>query len=295
MFKKQKTTLFCIYVIPTLCLYVIFLVFPFIRTFYLCLTDWNGYGNRMNFVGLQNFITLFKDELVFNALKHNLYLFIIGTVATFALSLFFAVSLTRSKLKERNFYRIIFFFPNILSIVIVSVIWMFIYNPTFGILNSFLNSVGLPHLTRAWLGELNTVLPALSVPWIWMSVGFYMILFIAAIENIPVSLFESATIDGASQWHQLWKITIPLVWEVMRISVVFFILNAFSGTFTIVDVTTKGGPSRASDILTNYMYENAFTYSKFGYGTTIGVFIFFILLVLSLIWLKSSERETIEY
>jgi len=271
------------------------MVFPFIRAFYICLTDWNGYGDKMNFIGLDNFIALFKDELVFNALKNNLFLFIIGIVVTFALSVTFAVALTRLKLREKNFYRIVFFFPNVLSIVIVSVVWMFIYNPTFGILNSFLKAIGLPNLARAWLGELDTVLPAISVPWIWMTVGFYMILFIAAIENIPTSLYESATIDGANQWQQLWKITIPLIWEVVRISVVYFILNAFNETFTIVDVTTKGGPSRASEVLTTYMYENAFFNSKFGYGTTIGVFIFLILLVLSLLWLRTSERESVEY
>ena len=295
MIKKKKIALFCIYVIPTLAIFTIFVVIPFIRTFYISLTDWNGYGNKMNFIGLENFKTLLQDELIWDAFKHNIYLFITGFIITFSLALIFAVSLTRSKMREKNFYRIIFYFPNILSIVIVSVVWMFIYNPTIGLLNGFLKAIGLQNLTHAWLGELDTVLVALAIPWIWMSVGFYMILMIAAIENIPASLYESATIDGANEWQQVGKITIPLIWDVLRISIVFFILNAFSGTFTIVDITTKGGPARASDLLTTLMYENAFTNSKFGYGTAIGTFIFIILLVLSLVWLKLSKRDTIEY
>lgn len=295
MIKKKRISLFLIYVIPTLLIFSIYVIVPFIRTFYLSLTDWNGYGNKMNFIGLDNFKALIKDDLIWKAFQHNVVLFAIGFVITFLLALIFAVALTRSKMREKNFYRIIFYFPNILSIVIVSVVWMFIYNPTIGLLNGFLKAVGLQTWTHAWLGELNTVLVALAVPWIWMSVGFYMILMIAAIENIPSSLYESATIDGANEWNQLLKITIPLIWEVLRISIVFFILNAFSGTFTIVDITTKGGPARASDLLTTLMYENAFTNSRFGYGTAIGTFIFIILLVLSLVWLKLSNRETIEY
>lgn len=227
MLKKEKVRLFWCYITPTLLIYTAFLVIPFLMTFYTSMTDWSGYSMQMNFTGLKNYKALIQDKLVWKAFEHNVYLFVIGAVFTFLLSVFFGVALTRMKLKMKNFYRVIFFFPNVLSIVIVSYIWMFIYNPNFGILNALLGAIGLPNLGRAWLGELDTVLPALAVPWIWMSVGFYMVLFIAAIENIPTSMYESAIIDGANQWQQTRKITMPLIWEIVRVSIVFFHIKCF--------------------------------------------------------------------
>lgn len=296
MLEKQRKKLFWWYLIPSLSIYIIFLVYPFINSFYLCLTDWDGFSDIRKFIGFRNFKRLFQDKILGDALQHNVYLFIIGTVATFILSMFFAVVLTQLKLKGSNFYRIVFFFPNVLSIVVISVIWTFILSPTSsGLFNALLKAIGLERLNRAWLGEMGTVLPALSIPWVWMSVGFYMVLFIAAIKSIPVSLYESAIIDGASQWKQFSKVTLPLIWETIRISIVFFILDAFNGTFTIVSVMTRGGPARASELMTTYMYEMAFKNRQFGYATAIGIFIFIFLLVLSLLTLRLTQKEVNEY
>ena len=295
MIRRQKRTLAILYLIPSVALYMFYTAVPFIRSFGYAFTDWNGYGTEYNYIGFQNFERLFKDANVWNALQHNVFFFLVGAVLVFSISILFAVSLTRFKLQEANFYRIVFYFPNIISIVITSMLWKFIYNPSFGLLNAFLKAVGLDSWTHTWLGETETVLPALLVPWVWGALGFYMVMFIAAIENIPTSLYEAAVIDGASEGQQLTRITLPLIWETIRVTFVFFLLGAFSGTYTIVNVTTKGGPARASDILTTYMYENAFDFRRFGYGTTIGLLLFVILFALALVWLWLSSRETIEY
>ena len=295
MLTHQRKRLFCIYALPTLVIFLLFAILPFFYNVYLSFSGWNGFTKDISLVGAANYSQLFSDPIAGKALVNNLELFVIGLVATMAISLFFAVNITRRSLKEREFYRVVFFFPNMLSIVIVALLWTFIFNPTFGLFNGLLKAVGLSALTHAWLGEIETVIGTLSVPWIWMSMGYYMVLFIAAIENIPQSVFESSSLDGAGLWRQTIHIIIPLIWETVRISLVFFVVNAFSGTFTLVDITTDGAPARASELLTTYMYKNAFSNSRFGYGAAIGICIFLILVVSSLLFLRLTRRETIEY
>ena len=297
MMPRQRQRAFWVFALPILLIFLILVVIPFFINIYLSLTNWNGYSKTMTFVGLKNYIKMFGDKIVRKAFFNNVKLFVIGMLFTMGIALFFAIVITRYSLQERKFYRIVFFFPNMLSIVIVSCVWTFIFNPTFGLLNGLLRILGLNSWTHAWLGEKSTVLGALSVPWIWMSMGYYMVLFIAAIENIPKTLFEAAEIDGASLSAQTIHIIIPLVWETIRICLVYFVVNAFSGTFTLVNITTDGDPARASELLTTYMYKNAFAngYGKFGYAATIGILVFVILITLSALFLRLTRRDTIEY
>ena len=282
--------------LPALALYLYLVVVPFFQTFYYSLTDWNGISETMNFVGLSNFTKLVRDPTTWKYLWNNILFFVFGGILTYGIGLFNAVVLTQSKLKEKRFYRIAFFFPNVLSIAIVAVLWMFIYNPTLGILNATLRALGLDNLTRVWLGDKGTVVYAMIVPWVWMSVGFYMVLFISSIEGIPTSLFEAAEIDGANSVQRFTRITFPLLWETIRTSIVFFVINAFSGVFTLVNVMTNGEPAGASEVLTNHMYKTAFQYSRFGYATAIGVFVFLvIMLIAGVLLLFTRSKDVIEY
>jgi N-acetylglucosamine transport system permease protein len=238
---------------------------------------------------------MFEDPIIWQALKNNLYFMVWGTIIIFGFSLFFATIMARKKYREIGFYRIIFFFPNILSIIVVGLIWKFIYNPSFGLLNAFMEAIGLGSFTKVWLGDVSTVMPALVVPQAWMYIGFYMLLLFAAMQNIPESFYESAKLDGAGEFKQLIHITIPLIWETMRTAFVFFVINAFSKTFNLVYVVTRGGPSRSSELLTTYLYQNAFEFSNYGYATAIGVFLFIILFVISIVVLKFTRAEVYEY
>ena len=282
---------------PTLFLYAVLFVAPFGYAFYLSLFRWKGYSlSEMRFAGMSNFLKLASDKLVWIGLKNNLFFLFWSTLVIFAFSLLFAVCLTREKrIRHPNFYRILYFFPNVLSIVVVGVLWRFLYNPSFGLLNSVLRALNLEAGIRDWLGDKNVVMASLIAPQAWMYIGFYMVLFIAAIQNVPEEYYESAVIDGAGQMCQFYAITVPLIWSTLRTAFVFFVVNAFSRTFALVYVMTEGGPNHASELVTTYLYNQAFKYSNFGYGSAIGVFLFAVVGTISLIVLSVTQREAIEY
>lgn len=294
--KKQRIWTFCVFALPALLIFGYFFFIPFCKTFYYCLTDWNGISKTYNFVWFQNFKRLLSDEIVWKALYNNLLFCIIGGILTFGIAIFNAVVITQGNLREKTFYRIVFYIPNILSTVIVTLLWMFIYNPSFGILNSALKAIGLEEWALLWLGNKSTVVPALIVVWVWMSVGFYMILYISAIEGIPQDLFEAAALDGASEWQKFKSITWPLILETTKTALVFFFINAFSGVYTLVDIMTEGGPAYSSEVLTHYMYQQAFRLSDFGYATTIGVFVFILLIIVTgAMLLMTKKKGVTEY
>lgn len=292
---RQRILFILCFLIPPLVLFAVLYIWPFLYAFVISLFSWSGYSKNMTFTGLANFKQAFADPLVWKAVSHNLFLLVWNTVVTLVLSLFFAVCLTRLKLKHSGFFRIVFFFPNTLSIIVVGVLWMFIFNPNFGLLQGILNAVGLQSWVVNWLGDQKYVLGALVAPQAWMYIGFYMVLFIAAIQNIPETYFEAATLDGAGQFRQFFKITLPLIWGTLRITLVHLVVNAFEKTFSLVYVVTQGGPSHASEIMTTYLYDQAFKYGKFGYGSTIGVLLFVIVAVISLTLYKITQREPIEF
>jgi N-acetylglucosamine transport system permease protein len=294
MMKKRTLFIFS-FIVPALIFYSIFSLYPIVKALGISFYRWSGYSNEKCFVGLENFKRLLSDKIVWEAFKHNMYMLLIPTTFTFVISMFFAYVFTKKDFFESRFYRVVFLFPNTLSLVVIAVIWAFIYNPTFGVLNQLLKAIGLDSLVKPWLGDSDTVLKALAVPQIWMSVGFFMVLYMAGMKSIPVSLYESARIDGASEFRQYISITIPLMWEIVRTSLLFFITRAFNQTFQLVLVTTKGGPARASELLPTYMYEQAFDFGDFGYGTAIGVLIFIVMLVLFLILMGVSKKEVYEY
>jgi len=151
--------------------------------------------------------------------------------------------------------------------------------------------IGLESLSRIWLGDPKVIMGALTVPLVWMNVGFFMILFIASILNISEDIFEASSIDGANEFHKFCFIIIPSIWEVIRVSLVFFIVTAFNYSFELVYVITKGGPNRASELITTYLYENAFVKSDFGYASAIGVLLFVIVFVTTFLTLNLTKRK----
>lgn len=294
MDKKQRIFIIS-FLAPTFLFFMLFFGYPIIKAFYISFFKWSGLTMDKTFVGFDNFIRLLGDEVVLKSLLHNLIMLFYSTIFTFTLAMFFAVVLVKLNLREAKFYRTVFLFPNVLSIVVISTIWSFIYNPTFGILNELLRMVGLGELARAWLGNEKTVLGALIAPQVWMATGFFMVLYIAGMKSIPGSYYESAKIDGASEVKQFTKITLPMMWEIIRVSLIFFVARAFKATFPLVYITTKGGPNRASELLSTYLYEQAFELSSFGYGTTIGLLLFVVMMTISKLLQRLTARETYEF
>lgn len=289
--KAQRGGFLAFCVLPSVVLYLLFMVYPAANVFATSVYSWSGLSVERRFVGFENFITLFHDNRFWSSFLHTLFLLAVVTVFTLTISLFFAFTLTQSKLKERGVYRVLFFFPNVLSIVVIGTLFKNIYAPSTGILNSALRAVGLSDWCHAWLGESETVLWALAVAMIWQAFGYYMVMYLAGMDSISPELYEAADLEGASKGIQFFKITLPLMWDILRVTFVFFITATMNMSFLFVDVMTDGAPNGGSEVLLSYMYRQAFTYANFGYSMSIAVVIFLFSLLLALVINRLTKRE----
>lgn len=276
--------------IPGLALFLLFKVYPTIQIFQKSFYLWTGVGDEPKFIGLQNFVDMFNDDVFLLALRNTGFLMLVVPVLTLLIALVNASLLTQSKLKERGFYRTVFFFPSILSFVVIAILWSFIYHPTMGFVNSGLELLGLGDWAMSWLGDQRTVLWALAVTLIWQAAGYYMVMYMAGIDGISPDLYEAAGLDGATRVQQFFHITIPMLWEIIRVTIIFSINGVLTISFVIVSIMTAGGPDRHSEVVMTYLYNQAFTNSNFGYAMAIGVFIFIVSLLLALISNKLTER-----
>ena len=287
--------------VPALVLHVVFVLSPYAQAFYLSLTDWTGVAGEANFVGADNYVRLGGDSLFLDAVRNNAVMLICVPLATVGLGLFLASMLHlgsgsgRKGVRGSGVYQIVYFFPQLLSLVVVAVLWQFVYNPTNGLLNGALRAVRLGSLARSWLGEPDLALPSVMAVLVWSSVGFYMVLFSAAINGIPKELFEAALLDGAGGWATFRKVTLPLVRDTVQVSFVYLGIVALDG-FAVVQVMTAGpgGPDGATEVIGLSLYRNAFTYGKFGYASAMGVALFFATLTLAILALRSGRRERLE-
>lgn len=291
MSRKLRKNLFLVFLLsPSLILFSLFMIYPTIRTFVSSLFFDTGLGSPSQFVGLLNFQQMFQDPIFFTSLKNTVILLVLVAPCTLLLALLFAAVLTTGKIRERNLYRTILFFPSILSLVSVGILWSFIYHPTMGILNTIFGTIDPPIL-----GNKQTVLVAIAVTMIWQAAGYYMVMYIASIDSISKEIYESAEIDGANGWVQFWKITIPQLHDILSSTIIYVINGVLTISFSVVNVMTGGGPNRGSEVLTTYMYKQAMN-SNFGYAMAIAVFTFSISIVLSLISNKiinTNSEETV--
>jgi N-acetylglucosamine transport system permease protein len=294
MAKREKYLAIFVFLSPAVALYSVFFLYPMAQAFYVSLFRWRGVSANKEYVGLENFQgLLFNDPTFWSCLGHNLAFLVVSFLVLIPLALFFSVALS-GKIRGAQSYRAIFLFPNMISIVAVAVLWSFVYHPTFGILNALLKSVGLENLTKGWLGEPNTALPAIIVTSIWYSLGFYIVLFLAGVQSIPRTFYEAALIDGASAWASFRHVTIPLLWEVLKLGVIYLIIHTLN-IFGLVWVMTEGGPNGHTETLLTYLYRLAFDESNFGYATAIGVVVFVVILIISLTSNRLMKREVVEY
>jgi N-acetylglucosamine transport system permease protein len=279
--------------VPALVLHVVFVLSPYAQAFYLSLTDWTGVAGEAHFVGAGNYARLGGDGLFLDAVRNNAVMLLVVPLATIAIGLALA-SLLRTR-RGASGYQIVYFFPQLLSLVVIGVLWSFVYNPNTGLLNSGLRAVGLGAVARSWLAEPDFALLAVMAVLVWSSVGFYVVLFRAAIDGIPAELFEAALIDGAGSWTTFRRITVPLVRESVQVAFVYLGIAALDG-FAVVQVMTvgPGGPDGATEVIGLSLYRNAFTSGKFGYASAMGVALFFATLTLAVLALRSSRTERVE-
>lgn len=290
LLKTRRRVFIATCLLPGFILFLLFKVYPTVQIFQKSLYLWTGLSDKPKFVGLKNYIDMFHDDTFLLSLKNTGLLMLVVPVITLLIALANAAILAKSKLKERNLYRTVFFFPSILSFVVIAILWSFIYHPTMGFLNSGLEFLGLGEWALPWLGDQRVVLWALAVTLIWQAAGYYMVIYMAGIDGISPDLYEAADLDGATRFQQFMQITIPMLWEIIRVTIIFSINGVLSISFIIVSVMTAGGPDHHSEVVMTYLYSQAFTNSNFGYAMAIGVFIFIISMILALLSNKLTER-----
>jgi N-acetylglucosamine transport system permease protein len=289
--KAKRTGFILACLIPGLALFSLFRIYPALQIFHKSFFMWSAVGDEPKFIGMDNFIDMLRDDTFLLALRNTGFLMLIVPVFTLAIALINASILSKSKLREKGFYRTVFFFPAILSFVVIAILWSFIYHPSIGFLNSSMELLGLGEFTMAWLGHEKTVLWALAVTMIWQAAGYYMVMYIAGIDGISPDYYEAAGLDGANRVQQFIYITIPMLWEIIRITLIFIINGVISISFIIVSIMTAGGPNRHSEVAITYLYGQAFRNGNFGYAMAIGVVVFMISLLLALLSNRLTERE----
>lgn len=295
--KRRRSGFIALCVTPAIVLFIIFMIIPTIDVFRMSLYRWGGYTAEKTFVGLQNFSTLFASDKFYRAFQNSILLIVIVTIVTFFFAIIFAAILTREKIKGQNFFRVIFYIPNILSIVVISAIFSAIYDPNNGLLNSFvaLFKGGTNDDPILWLGSPKIVIYSIAIAMVWQAIGYYMVMYMASMANIPESLYESASLEGAGRIKQFTSITLPLIWTNIRTTLTFFIISNINMSFLFVKAMTNSGPDGASSVFLSYMYQEAYTNSSYGYGMAIGVMVFLFSFALAAILNAVTKREEIEF
>ncbi|NYV27918.1 sugar ABC transporter permease [Streptobacillus felis] len=276
-------------------LYIMFRIIPTFQVFRMSLFKTSALSRNPQFVGLNNFKILFNDPKFIKTFQNTILLIVVVTVVTLTIAVIFAAILATEKIKGANLFRIIFYIPNILSIVVVSGIFAAIYDPGRGLIDSILIMFRIKPPQFGWLGDQSIVIYSIAFALIWQAIGYYMVMYMAAMSAIPESLYEAADIDGAGKITKFFRITLPLVWLNIRATLAFFIISTINLSFLLVIPLTGGGPDGATEVFLSYMYSQAYTNQSYGYGMAIGVIVFIFSFALSGIINVVTDRDILQY
>lgn len=270
---------------PWIVVFTIFWLYPLVYAFYLSLCDYETLTSKTKFIGFENYKRVFADPLFWKALKNTAVFTIVTVPITTAISLFLANLLNSKIIKFKNFFQSVFFAPSITSLVVISVIFVNLYSSE-GYINNLFKMLHLPFPKLGWLQDERTALPAIMVMDIWMSVGYYMILFLASMQSIPKDYYEVAELYSATPWQKFWKITFPSIRPMFLFVIVLNSIKSFQ-IFVEIYVMTRGGPLHATTTLVYLIYENAFVkIDQMGYASAIAFVVFFLLLGLSILQIR---------
>jgi multiple sugar transport system permease protein len=278
-----------LFLLPAMVPFVLFILWPMVEG--LRLSFYDAQLVSREWVGLDNFVALARDHAFRKAVLNTIY-FVLGVVpATVAISLFLAVVVSPLKSVTQSFFRMAFYLPVVAAGVVLSMVWLYIYNPTYGLLNYLLGVVGLPRV--AWLGTTETALPSLAVVVASWTIGQPLIIFLAGLAGIPQDLYDAASIDGAGAWHKFWRVTLPLLMPTMLFVLVTQTINVFQ-VFVVVLLMTRGGPFNATQTIVYRIWETAFSFFQFGYASAMGVVLILLVSIVAVIQFKLLGRE-VEY
>jgi raffinose/stachyose/melibiose transport system permease protein len=281
---KPKGRVIAGYLAPGLLIYCFIVIVPLIISLIYSFYDYSG-GASMKFIGLKNYFYLIKDMDFWHSFKNNLVIILLSMIGQVGIALIITAAMISKLLKFKTLHRNIIFLPVVVSAIVVGFLWTIIYNKDFGFLNFLLKSVGLGSLIVPWLDNPKSVMVFVSIPIIWQYIGFYLVIFLAAIQGIPKDIYESADIDGAVGIKRSLYITIPLLSDTLKVTVMLCIAGNMK-IFDHIFVMTGGGPGTSSMVMSQYAYINSFVMFKLGYGSAISIGI----LVLSLALILTSRK-----
>ncbi len=291
--KFGKTAFLWLCIAPAVALLIVFMAIPTFNVFRLSLFQKGAFSPSATFVGLDNFRTLLGSDAFIQSLQNTLLLIVLVTVFTMGAALIFAAILTKERVKGQNFFRVVFYIPNILSVVVISGIFSAIYDVDKGLANSVLNLFGAEGIL--WKGERH-IITSIVIAMVWQAIGYYMVMYMAAMASVPKSVYESAELDGAGRRTQFFGITIPLIWTNIRTTLTFFVISTINMAFLFVNamVGSSGGAASAAKVTLLYMYDMK-NEGLYGYSMAVGVVIFVISFALSALVNRLTRRETLEY
>ncbi len=291
--SKGRSRFIFLCVAPAVILFTVFMIIPTLNVFRMSLFERGAYSPTETFVGLNNFEVLFQDAKFIRSMQNTILLIVVVTIITFFFALTFAAILTREKIKGQDFFRIIYYIPNILSIVVISGIFSAIYKPENGMLNTLLSFFAGETVQVLWK-DAKLVMVSIIIAMVWQAIGYYMVMYMASMSAVSVSLYESASLDGAGRITQFFQITIPLIWTNIRTTLTFFIISNINMAFLFVKAMTSGGPGGASEVALSFMY-NQKDAGLYGYSMAAGVVIFLFSFALSALVNRATKRTPLEY
>ncbi len=284
--RRQETVAGYLFLLPNIIGFLVFSSVPVLITFSISLLDWDLIRTP-RFVGIDNYVKLLTDDRVFSKVLGNTAYYVIGTVpAGIVLSLLLALAMN-ANVRGIAFFRVVFFIPVISASVAVAVMWRWLFNTDFGLINVGLTAVGLPRVP--WLSSTAWAMPALIIMAVWKNLGFNMVIFLAGLQSIPAQLYEAASIDGANGWHRFRYITLPMLAPTTFFVLVISVISSFQ-VFDLAFVLTKGGPGDATNTIVMYIYNQAFQFFHMGYAAAIAWVLFAIIFTLTLAQSQLQKR-----
>lgn len=298
-YRKENKKMIVIFLLPVFLLYSGLFIYPAIKAFYVSLFKWSGFSKDMQFIGLNNFIELFRDQHFWSVVMKNTAIIIfVGGILVFGIS-FLLCGVLSTNIKGKKFYRDLLFFPTVINPVAIAILWSFIYNKQWGILNGLLRFIGLGQFERAWLAP-DTLIWAILAALVWMYTGFYCVILLAALDRVPQGMIEAAQLEGAGGLKIFFKIKIPMIWDVLITAIILWCINAVK-EFSLLYAWGGGVdiPPPGSQNLATYMYMTAFgrrvTIYRMGYSTAMGVVMFLLIILFVGIISRITKKDVIEY
>ncbi len=289
MRSKGRSRFIVLCLAPAVILFTIFMVVPTLNVFRMSLFERGAYSPEETFVGIANFKTLFKDVKFITSMQNTILLIVTVTIVTFFFAIVFAAILTREKIRGQNFFRIVFYIPNILSVVVIAGIFSAIYKPENGMLNSALSIFSGRDIMILWKDQ-PMVIVSIIIAMVWQAIGYYMVMYMASMAAVPIDLYESASLDGAGRLSQFFEITLPLIWTNIRTTLTFFIISTINMAFLFVKAMVAKG---MADVALSFMYAQK-DEGLYGYAMAAGVIIFLFSFTLSAVVNRATRRDVLQ-